>query len=76
MKFTFPSSLHTTLSSYFLDKITALRTTAENGAFSVGVSRVLLGMWSRCLQEGFVSQVCPVKDAIADIEVSFVRYLW
>lgn len=53
--FSFPSSPRTTLSSFFLDKVTLLQSTAAKSEFSAGVCRVLLSIWSRCLQENSVS---------------------
>ncbi|KAA8906658.1 hypothetical protein FN846DRAFT_906948 [Sphaerosporella brunnea] len=50
-KHSFSSPPGMTLSSYFLHKLTALQSSAENKAFSVGVSKIILGIWSQCLAE-------------------------
>ena len=57
MGYSFPSTPKMTISSYFLDKLTTLRALAEKQAFSVGVSRVLLSIWARCLEEKFVGSI-------------------
>ncbi|KAI5809251.1 hypothetical protein BZA77DRAFT_348008 [Pyronema omphalodes] len=49
----FPSSPNVTLSSTFLDNATHLRLTSDPGTFPLSVSRFILSLWSRCLNESY-----------------------
>ena len=72
-RFSFPSS-DATISSLFLDKVTLLETTAAKSEFSVGVCKVLLNLWARCLQESFVrlllTHSCPRTLALTMVSLS------
>ncbi|KAG0635354.1 hypothetical protein HOY80DRAFT_982139 [Tuber brumale] len=63
-RFSFPSSSSVTISSLFLDKITLLETTAAKLEFSVGVCKVLLNLWARCLQESFFGPAMFLLDLL------------
>lgn len=54
-RFSFPSHKGTTLSGVFFDSSMALRAGAPGPGFMLGVCRVLMQIWTRCLEEKLVS---------------------
>lgn len=70
MKFSFPSSPRTTLSTFFQDRVTLLQSTAVKSEFSAGVCGVLLSVWSGCLQEKLVSSLThPLRPILTRIMI-------
>ncbi|KAL8853872.1 MAG: hypothetical protein Q9221_001343 [Calogaya cf. arnoldii] len=60
--FSYPSKTDTTLSTIFLDKMSALSVRNEVGHFPVALATIIIAMWKQCIDEKYWSPIHLLLD--------------